>query len=352
MEEFIFWNLSVIHAVQQAAHPVITHAVVLFTFFGGKGIALCSLWVLWCVEYRKGLAIAYALACSEGLNYALKGLLRVPRPFVRDPSVKLVFHDGFSTPSGHAQASALFVLLARSYPSAKTPVPCFCAPGCGTDRQVGDRENPSSYGQERTPLARTAWTGVAGVLFVGVIGLSRVYLGVHYPIDVLLGWLNAVLFGALILGMRRALRRGVVFFTRIQEVSGRSFAGLRFSAVVCIALLLAVGGADVSMCGAFCGLGAGHLFIFDRWVTRRAPAGGVGFHAAGGSFTQKVVRFCVGCVFCSVVSSALHALFSGAPAEYARLLRFVRYGIGASLSTGVVPLLFLRVGLEIGRAHV
>ncbi len=53
------------------------------------------------------------------------------------------------------------------------------------------------------------WMATAlGLLFVGGVGLSRLYLGVHYPSDVLAGWSLSLAWVALLGGIfRRRLRR-------------------------------------------------------------------------------------------------------------------------------------------------
>ncbi|MEV7211919.1 phosphatase PAP2 family protein [Kitasatospora cineracea] len=115
-------------------------------------------WLVWLVAgqlLRQGLMRAFAR----------------PRPPVADWAFDA---SGFSFPSGHAFTSALSAgLLALAVARAR-------------------------------PSAARAATAVAA-LFTFVIGLTRVYLGVHWPLDVLGGWLLAAAWlalGAWLLGLR------------------------------------------------------------------------------------------------------------------------------------------------------
>lgn len=56
-----------------------------------------------------------------------------------------------------------------------------------------------------THRTRYRWWGYGALVLAGLVGLSRIYRGVHYPADVLAGALLGVLWGALIYFTRRSL---------------------------------------------------------------------------------------------------------------------------------------------------
>ncbi|MGW1893688.1 phosphatase PAP2 family protein [Streptomyces sp. NPDC002004] len=130
--------------------------------------ALCALAVLWLLWRRAwSLAAWVAGACVAGalLQQALKATVDRPRPVWPDP-VDSAHYAAF--PSGHAMTATvvwgLLLWLLRLY-------------GAG----------------------RALWsTAVAlAVLSVLGVGLTRMWLGVHWPSDVLGGWL----FGALVVAL-------------------------------------------------------------------------------------------------------------------------------------------------------
>ena len=109
---------------------------------------------------RVGLAAAAAIGLGALANSTVKLVVARPRPDLATP---IVVEPGYSFPSGHSLSAmiaygVIAVLVARSG-----------LPG---------------------PM-RAAIIGLLAVL-VAVIGLSRVYLGAHYPTDVIGGWLMGV----------------------------------------------------------------------------------------------------------------------------------------------------------------
>jgi len=126
-------------------------------------VLVMALWHL--VRRQRRMALAWiALGLAVGwLPEIIKAATARPRPGLWPPLVQV---SGFSFPSGHATAGAsLFSLAAR----------------------VVSRAWPSGRA--------FAW-GLALAL-CAFVGTGRAYLGVHWPSDVLVGWLlGAVLYAA------------------------------------------------------------------------------------------------------------------------------------------------------------
>ena len=158
-------------AVHAYAHPNLTLLMKAASVVG-------SGWVLWPAGAMIVAALALAGRVRDGALFALA----VVGANLVDEAVKMFFHRTrpepwfgyplprtYSFPSGHAFVSFCFFL-------------------CLAEILIRDD----------WPKARklTIWLGA--VLCTFTIGLSRVYLGVHYPTDVLAGYLAAIMWTTLI----------------------------------------------------------------------------------------------------------------------------------------------------------
>lgn len=143
---------------------------------------------------RLAVIVAVVLIGSTVFTDAVKDLIARPRP----PWDALAPEVGFSFPSGHTMqstvVSGLIALVAW---------------------------------RSRLPLAvRQTLVGV-GVVVPALVGLSRIALGVHFPSDVLAGWLGGVAFGALGACLIGALEAMVPDRVRTgTETSEREAAGI------------------------------------------------------------------------------------------------------------------------------
>lgn len=140
-------------------HALLTRAMLLVSELHRTGqvlaaAAMLALGLLWRGRGRSALAL---LVVPTGmlLNVALKESFRRLRPGIEDPLVQLA---SYSFPSGHAVASTVFYGMA-------------CA---------------LVFAHVRSRAWRTLAASVA-VAMVLVVTFSRVYLGAHYPSDVVAG---------------------------------------------------------------------------------------------------------------------------------------------------------------------
>lgn len=155
-----------------------------FTALGGVGVlVLVSLgalgYLLLARRYRAALFTAIAVAGGILLSTLMKLGFDRPRPDLV-PHDSLVYTASF--PSGHAMMSAVTYLTLAA---------------------MLNRVQPE--------LRLKAYILVLAILLTLLVGLSRVYLGVHWPTDILAGWTAGAAWAALCwLAMRWMQRRGQV----------------------------------------------------------------------------------------------------------------------------------------------
>lgn len=146
-------------AIYDLRSPVLTAFFKSVTFWGnGKTVAVLCLLVL--LFFRKRLQIGIPLTICTIISATMQTALKIgfqrERP---DLALRLVEVGGYSFPSGHSMTVLVFygaaLLLCR--------------------RQLKNRMVVKAL-------------SVFFPLLIGLIGLSRIYLGVHFPTDVLAGW--------------------------------------------------------------------------------------------------------------------------------------------------------------------
>jgi len=159
------WNISITwNILFQNLGGWLKMPMEVFSFFGTENFFLLLLPALyWCMEAGIGLRVGVILLLSTSVNDALKMAFHGPRPYWYSRDViGFATETSFGMPSGHAQiAVGVWGMLAASL--------------------------------------HKWWGWPIAILITLVIGISRLYLGVHFAHDVILGWLMGALLLWLVL---------------------------------------------------------------------------------------------------------------------------------------------------------
>ena len=160
--------------------PSVTSIMMHFTFLGNAVtlFVLSLIMIFYIGTIRKKDAVIYTVILYSGvlLNLILKYIYQRPRP----NEFPLIHENTLSFPSGHAMNSFVF-FAALSY----------------------------FIFRETRNVKITFIISILSVIIIGFIGLSRIYLGVHYPSDVVGGYaagflwfVSAILFEKIIIVKR------------------------------------------------------------------------------------------------------------------------------------------------------
>ena len=148
------WMLEMLKGIQAVRNPFFDRVFVGITVLGEEYFAIGVLClILWCVNKKAGYRISFAYISSWFINFSLKEIFHIPRPFELDKEIIPLRPEtatGYSFPSGHTQSTA----------SLCTAV------------MLGFRKK---------------WLYITGIFLIILMAGSRMYLGVHTIADVAVG---------------------------------------------------------------------------------------------------------------------------------------------------------------------
>ena len=287
MDALIEWGYGVIAALQSARSPLLDAFFSSLSFMGDEEFYLLLIPLLyWLVDKRLATRFALAILLSAYLNMVLKSTIAQPRPSAERVAV-LDDPAGGGMPSGHAQNGlAGWGLLAAEVP-------------------------------------RRAFRAGVVVLLLA-IGLSRLYLGVHFPHDLAAGWLaGAALLGAFLLVAPRASA-----WHAAQPLAVQSAVPALI--VLVMALLSPIHEATTAAATLF-GMGIG--VPLERRLVR--------FRERGAGAARIAGRLLLGFLVALLIWRGLKPLLD--PLD--TLGTLVRYGLLGAWVSALGPWLFVRLGL-------
>ncbi|MBN1662025.1 MAG: phosphatase PAP2 family protein [Deltaproteobacteria bacterium] len=291
MEAILSWGAAANIWLQNFS-PALDAPFKIITFCGEElfFMALLPL-VYWSVNRTAGVRLLILFLFSAWVNSAVKTLACDARPYQYDSRVKAIQHvSSWGFPSGHTQLSVtVWGYMAEAF--------------------------------------RKKWLTVLAAAMMILVPLSRLYLGVHDPPDLIGGYLIGFIL--------------LIAFIKIESrcaswLEMRSIATLLGIAIIAPAVLLALSpGLDqdgVTAASTLMGFAAG--FVFEsRYLN----------FSSGGPMLKKILRYALGLTVIIGLWAGLKWAFRDF--EPAMVFRFVRYAlIGVWVSLGA-PWLFVALRL-------
>ncbi len=228
--------------------------------------------IYWCWDARLGFRLGLILVLSIGLNEFLKLAFHSPRPYWINPAIRPVGnYPSLGIPSGHAQDAVAFWGLLASYLKR-----------------------------------RWAWAAAASLILV--IGLSRIYLVAHFPVDVIAGWTVGLLL--------------LLAFLGLEVPIGKRISKLSLSQKTLISFLASLGLLGLYALGI---LSLHSWNIPEAWTANSLAATGIVLNPISPEDTVEAA----GLLFGMAIGYALMLDSGGFKADGPIKLRLMRYLLGS-----------------------
>lgn len=275
--------------------------------------------IVWSVDVVLGFKLGLLLLFSNSLNAILKWVFGWPRPYwISKDVLAWSSETSFGMPSGHSQTAVAF------------------------------------WGR-MVVAARQRWLQIGLLLLILLISISRMVLGMHYPADVLVGWVVGSLLLWSFVRLEERLRRlladrsawvviGLAFLVSLLLI-GLGLLSAQLPGETPQAWITQAAAARpeaepihpveidglISSSGTIFGLIAGGYLLFKRG----------GFNA-GGIWWKRLLRYLVGLIGVVIIYFGLRQVFP----EGVQALRYLRYAAVGFWVMFLAPMTFIKLRIN------
>ena len=271
----------------------------IITLLGEQEVFIAIIgYIFWNISRKKGMTLGIVLLSSVTLNESIKLIIKAPRPFQVLDNIegkRLATAEGYAFPSGHTQSASVF------YPSL-------------------------AY------IVRKKWYTLAAIILSLLVGLSRVYLGVHWPIDAAVGFVLGIFIAALL------------FPLILKWLDNEKFLKILTLGLGSIALIVSV---TLTLLETF---SVTPEELYSNLMKSTALFSGLLFasyfseihikFSNEGSFGIKIVRYFIGLATSFIILSVSKLILPDIS-----ILAFCRYFLTAIWAFAIFPFIGMRVGL-------
>ena len=273
-------ELEILRSIQSIANPFLDILFQLITMCGEQIVLISIIAVIyWALDKKFGEYIAYSVLTSVLLNNTIKDIFKMKRP-IGEKGIRTLREQtatGYSFPSGHTQSASSF------------------------------------YGAIAIYLKKRAMDIIATIMII-LIGFSRLYLGVHYPKDVIVGGILGILTSLICYKLYNKFENKMLLYV--------------ITFVIFIPALTFAHSADfIKGMGTYLGFIIG-IYIEKKYVNFSVET----------SNGNKIIRVLLGVLILLVLQVGLKYILPGGT-----IFSFIRYLLISSIAIGVYPMVFKKM---------
>ena len=270
-------ELEILRSIQSIANPFLDILFQLITMCGEQIVLISIIAVIyWALDKKFGEYIAYSVLTSVLLNNTIKDIFKMKRP-IGEKGIRTLREQtatGYSFPSGHTQSASSF------------------------------------YGAMAIYLKKRIMYIIATIMII-LVGFSRLYLGVHYPKDVIVGGILGVLTSLICYKLYNKFENKMLLYV--------------ITFVIFIPALTFAHSADfIKGMGTYLGFIIG-IYIEKKYVN----------FSVEGSTGNKIIRVLLGILILLTLQVGLKVLLPSAT-----IFSFIRYLLISLTGIGIYPMVF------------